>query len=129
VAETIKDVVMDAKGNPTLAGTGISSHPEMVKELGKALSPLLDAALQDRDWRNRESLQLVDTCSILLQALSLHLEGCSAAKMSPSLGRTVMSCVRTSGVSGKAMRLSTPMPRSNPVDVSILCCSDLKSSR
>lgn len=98
VAETIKDVVMDAMGNPTLAGTGISSHPEMVTELGKALSPLLDAALQARDWRTRNSLQDVDACSILLQAVSHHLECCSIAKLLPFLGENLFSCLRTSGL-------------------------------
>lgn len=34
VAETIKSTVMDGSGNPILAGTGISSHPDMVLELG-----------------------------------------------------------------------------------------------
>jgi hypothetical protein len=99
---------MDAMGNPTLAGTGISSHPEMVRELGKALSPLLDAALQARDWRTRDSLQDVDACSILLQAVSHHLECCSIAKLLPFLGENLFSCLRASGVTGETVRPSTP---------------------
>lgn len=110
MADTIKNVVMDSQGTPTLAGTGISSHPQMLLELGKALSPILDAALQDTDWRQPHTLPDLDTCSILLQAVSLHLERCASLKQIPLLGGVLLNCLHTSGVARKNMRPSMPMP-------------------
>lgn len=90
--------VLDSQGHPVC---GAAQIPALVEGLGRAVCPLLDAALQQHDWQQPSHLQDIDACSILLKCLSQHLLQFEPlrklAEMLPILGEPMRSRLRGSG--------------------------------